>query len=178
MLYIYANWAKYEQFFKQQETLDFLKVNQNEIEVILSGAKFQPQANWNDPISQQLSAIIEDFFRTKSQQNYMSTSGAATKVMPKSMSLPLMAASAKQAQQQPIQIVPQPPQQAATTDVLVSKFADIQNHQFIQSESEDSDISTEILFDPINFEIGEYNPDEFPLVNQMDYPDSIDLYSL
>ena len=180
MLYIFANWPKYEQFFKQQETLDFLKMNQNEIEILLSGSKFQQQANWTDPISQQLSTIIEDFFKNKNVTCFVPSN--APKQMPKSMSLPLMharqAAQAQKLQQQQAPFVAPQPQHAATTDMLVSRFADIQNHQFIQSDDDDSDISTEILFDPINFEIGEYNPDEFPLVNQMDYPDSIDLYSL
>ena len=181
MLYVYANWVKYGEFFKQQETLNFLKINQNEIEILLNNPKLQEQTHWPQPVGDQMMAIIDDFLKIKAQQNYLSTSAPTPKPMPKSSSMPLMQKNSRLylAQNQLIQMQPiQPPVQPATTDMLTSNFADIQNHLFIQSDSEDSDISTEVLFDPVNFEIGEYNPESFPLVNQMDYPDSIDLYLL
>ena len=194
MMYIFANWQAHQSFLKQEETLTFLKVNQNEAEILLSNPKAKHSQAWAQPIGTKFLEIINEFASSKpAQVNSSPVPLAAPSIMRKSMSMPSMQQIAAQPQipprmaSSPIEQAPQPDFIAQPIDFFqvndpVADDFSTDSYSTAQSvapnASYDSDISSEDLFDPINFELGEYNPQEFPVVFPMDYPYSIDLYTL
>lgn len=202
MMYIFANWQTHADFLKQEETLSFLKINQNEAEILISNPKSKHSQAWSQPVGAKLLEIIEDFAANKANQIPAShVPISQPSIMRKSMSMPSMQQilSTKptpapkpapvQAPQAPPMMQMQVPPQETTTQQHVN-FIQINEPMLNDFSSEsyssirplsaayDSDVSTEDIFDPFNLELGEYNPHELPTINPMDYPYSFDPYSL
>jgi hypothetical protein len=192
MMYIFANWQTYQSFFSQEETLSFLKINQNETEILLSNPKAKHSAAWTQPVGVKLLEIINEFASNKSVQMPTPVPISAPSVMRKSISMPSMQQIPVQPQMPP-RTSSSPIAQAPTPDFIAqpidffqvneSSVNDLSSDSYSITQaapgaSYDSDISTQDLFDPINFELGEYNPQEIPTIFPMDYPYSIDLYTI
>ena len=202
MMYVFAKWNDLEEFLKQDETIIFMKQNENELIVLLSNPKSSHSSAFDQPIGQKFIEIIDEFCNTKQSLSSTSTMGPRVS-MPKSSSMPTMSQIQKQIQQlhqqqktqqlllkqktfsmvQPT-AQPNPVTITTTTNNQITFTPMFSESKCLSADVSDTETSTESefvteeLFDPVNFEIGEYNPEAFPVVSPMDYPYSIDLYSL
>ena len=199
MMFIFSKWEEYQDFLKSDEALCFMKQNEDSILVLVSNPKTQHPAIFDhQPAGQQILNIIEEFSVAK-----VTLGTSAPRAMPKSNSMPTMTQIQKQIQQLHVQQKLQQqllmkqkfttstfaPQQTTiinqTPDTSISFKPLFTESKYLSAEVSDTENSTdedslvnEDLFDPVGFEIGEYDPDSLPYITPMDYPYSMDLYSL
>ena len=204
MMFVFSKWEEYKNFFKSQETLAFMKQNEDSILVLVANPKSQHPAQFDtETVGQEILKIIDQYSIAKVT---LGTSGHSANplsiprpsTMPKSNSMPAMTQMQKQihqlhaqqklqqqlllkqkmaANQQQMALIPQ---QTTTSIPFTPLFKESKylSADVSDTDTADEELPADDLFDPLNFELGEYDPDSVPLITPRDYPYSMDLYSL
>ena len=201
MMFIFSKWEEYKNFLKSSETLSFIKQNEDAILVIVSNPKAQHPSSFDqETIGQEILKIIDQYSVAKvnlTTMGHSSISVPRPPTMPKSNSMPAMTQMQKQihqlhvqqklqqqlllkqkmANQQQMSVLPQ---QTTTSIPFTPLFKESKylSADVSDTDSTEEEIPNDDLFDPLNFDLGEYDPDSVPLITPMDYPYSMDLYSL